>query len=166
MKKLILIVSLIAFFPLGAQALYACSCGKIAGPIVLNDKSLKPDPVEVQRWRREQTEFAFFIGSVVKIEKVKVRRSDGSDYHAPMKRVTVRVEKYWLGVKRPEMIIHTGVGGGDCGVPYVKGKQYFFGASRDRVSRLLETGICSPTKVNDTLVTDFNEVFGMAKEFH
>ena len=165
MKKLIFMVWLIAFFTLAGQAVYACSCGEIKGTIVLNDNAPKPDPEEVKKWRLEQTEFAFFIGSVVKIEKVKVRRSDGSDDRSPMKRVTVKVDKYWLGVKTPEMIIYTGVGGGDCGVPYVKGKQYFFGASRDRVSRLLETGICSPSRVNDTLINDFNEVFGSARKF-
>ena len=165
MKKLIFMVWLIAFFTLAGQAVYACTCGKIKGMIVLNDNAPKPDPEEVKKWRLEQTEFAFFIGSVVKIERVKVRRSGGFDDRYPMKRVTVRVEKYWLGVKTPEMIIFTGVGGGDCGVPYVKGKQYFFGAARDRVSRLLETGICSPSSVNDTLVNDFNEVFGSAREF-
>ena len=165
MKKFILMVWLIAFFTCAGQAVYACTCGKIKGTIVLNDNAPKPHPEEVKKWRLEQTEFAFFIGSVIKIEKVKVRWSDGSDDRSPMKRVTVRVEKYWLGVKTPRMIIYTGVGGGDCGVPYVKGKQYFFGASRDRVSQLLETSICSPSRVNDTLVSDFNELFGSAREF-
>ena len=159
-------VWLIGLFTLAGQAVYACTCGEIKGTIVLNDNAPKPDPEEVRKWRIEQTEFALFIGSVVKIEKVKVRRSEGFDDRSPMKRVTVRVEKYWLGVKTPEMIIYTGVGGGDCGVPYVRGKQYFFMASRDRVSQLLETNICSPTKVNDTRVNDFNEAFGSAKEFH
>lgn len=165
MKKLILMVWLIAFFTLAGQAVYACSCGKITGSIVLKDNAPKPNPDEVKKWRLEQTEFAFFIGSVVKIENVKVRRLDGSDDRSPMKRVTVRVEKYWLGVKTPEMIIYTGVGGGDCGVPYVKGNEYLFLASRDRVSGLLATGICSSSKVDDPLVNVFNEEFGSAKEF-
>jgi hypothetical protein len=165
MKKLLLTVSFIAFFSLAGQAAYACSCGKITGRIVLNDNAPKPGPEEVKKWRLEQTDFAFFIGSVVKIEKVKVRRLDGSKDRSPMKRVTVTVEKYWLGVKTPEMIIYTGVGGGDCGVSYVKGKQYFFAASRDRETRLLETGICSPSEVTKTLAKDFDEVFGPAKEF-
>ncbi len=130
MKKLMLMLWLIALFTLAGQAVYACTCGKITGTIVLNDNAPKPDSEEAKKWRIEQTEFAFFIGSVVKIEKVKVKWSEGSDERFPMKRVTVRVEKYWLGVKTPQMIIYTGVGGGDCGVPYVKGKQYFFGASR------------------------------------
>jgi hypothetical protein len=82
-----------------------------------------------------------------------------------MKRVTVKVEKYWLGVKTPEMSIYTGIGGGDCGVPYVKGKRYFFGASRGHASGLLETDICSPSAVTDKTINDFNEVFGSVTEF-
>ena len=165
MKKLLLTVWFFAFFTLAGQAAFACSCGKITGRIVLNDDAPKPSPEEIQRWRVKQADFAFFIGSVVKIEKVKMRRLAGSHDRSPMKRVTVTVEKYWLGVKTPEMIIYTGVGGGDCGVPYVKGKQYFFAASRDRVTRLLETGICSPSEVTNTLTKDFDEAFGPAKDF-
>ena len=166
MKRLILILWLIAMFTFAGQAAYACSCGKITGPIVLNDRAPKPSPEEVRKWRLEQTDIALFIGSVKKIEKQKVKRSEGSDDRSPMKKVTVTVEKYWLGVKAPEMIIYTGVGGGDCGVPYVKDRQYFFWAIRDRVSRLLETSGCSPSTVDDKLVDDLNEVFGGAKEFY
>jgi hypothetical protein len=168
MKKLMLIVGAIAFFTLAGQAVRACTCEKITGPIVLKNNVPKPGPEEVRKWRLEQTELAFFIGSVVKIEKVKVRekQSDGSYEHFPMKRVTVRVAKSWLGVKTPEMMIYTGVGGGDCGVPYVKGKQYFFLASRGRVTGLLETNICAPSKIDDPLVNDLDEVYGSATEFH
>jgi hypothetical protein len=165
MKKLTLMFWLIAFFTFAGQAAYACSCGKIMGPFVFNDDTPKPDSEEVRKWRLEQTDSALFIGSIIKIEKVKVKWSEGSDERFPMKKVTVRVEKYWLGVKTPEMIIYTGVGGGDCGVPYVKGKQYFFWASRARVSGLSETDICSPTKIDTKLVAAFNAVFGEAKVF-
>jgi hypothetical protein len=165
MKKFIMMVLLIAFFAFAGQAAHACSCREIKGPRVLNDNAPKPDPEEVEKWRREQTDYALFIGTVVKVEKVKVRNSEGSNDRSPMKKVTVMVEKYWLGVKTPEVIIYTGVGNGDCGVPYEKGKQYFFWESRNHVNGLLETSPCSPTKVNDKLVNDFNEVFGSAKEF-
>jgi hypothetical protein len=75
------------------------------------------------------------------------------------------VERYWLGVKSisPETVIYAGVRGGDCDVPYVKGNQYFFWASR--VNGLLETSICSPYKITDELVDGMNSVFGTAREF-
>ena len=164
MKKLVLMVLVLALFTLAGRSVSACSCGDVKGPIVFKDNAPAPDSEAVKKWRLEQTDFAFFIGSVVKIEKVKVK-SAGSDDRVPMKRVTVRVEKYWLGVKTPEIVIYTSVGGGDCGVPYVKGKQYFFGASRGHASGLLETDICSPSAVTDKTINDFNEVFGSVTEF-
>lgn len=164
MKHLALIFGLIILFVSSAPATYACSCGKITGTLVINDEAPKPNAEEVKRWRLEQNEVAFFIGQVIKIEKVKIKNSENSAEFSLMKKVTVRVKKYWLGVKSPEVIIYTGVGGGDCGVPYMKGKEYFFWASRARVSGLLETGVCSPTKVSDQLIKDFNELFGDANE--
>jgi hypothetical protein len=161
MKKLIFPGCFIALFTLGAQAVQACSCGKITGRIIQDDNAPQLSAEEVRKWRLEQTKFALFIGSVIKIEKVKVKRPDESSA-SPMRRVTVRVEKYWLGVKTPTMIVYTGVGGGDCGVPYDKGKKYFFAASRDAVGELLITDICSPSKFDDQMVKDFNEVFGTA----
>jgi hypothetical protein len=61
------------------------------------------------------------------------------------------------------VIIYTGVGGGDCGVPYVKGNQYFFSASR--LNGLLGTTICSPNKISDKVIGNMNQMFGNAKEF-
>ena len=164
MKKLILMVSIFACFTLAGRAVYACSCGDVKGSFVLKASAPAPDAETVRKWRHNQTEFAFFIGSVVKIEKVSVK-SRGSDDLLPMKRVTVKVEKYWLGVKTPEMIVYTGIGGGDCGVPYVRGKRYLFGASRGHASGLLETDICSPSAVTDKTMKDFDEVFGGSVEF-
>jgi hypothetical protein len=164
MKKLILVIWIMTLFTLTGRSVYACSCGDVKGPIVFKGSAVPPDAEAIKKWRLEQTEFAFFVGSVVKIEKVKMK-SAGSDDRLGMKKVTVRVEKYWLGVKTPELIIYTGIGGGDCGVPYVKGKQYFFGASRGHASGLLETGICSPSAVTDKTINAFNDVFGGAKEF-
>jgi hypothetical protein len=165
MKKIVLMFWLTALFTFAGQVAYACTCAKITGMIVLNDNAPKPDPEEIKRWVLEQTDFAFFIGQVIKIEKIRVKGSEGSNDRFPMKKVTVRVERHWLGVRTPDMIVYTGVGGGDCGVPYVKGKEYFFGASRNRVSGLLETDICGPTKFDDELITGFNSVFGGAKIF-
>ena len=82
-----------------------------------------------------------------------------------MKKVTVKVGSYWLGVTQPTMVIYTGMGGGDCGVPYKKGSTYFFMASRAPVTHLLETNICGPTKLDDEVVNGFDEVFGKAKSF-
>jgi hypothetical protein len=163
MKKLILVFCLTTFFSFAGQTAYACTCGNVEGLRVDANANIPTlNPEEAEKWRREQNDHALFTGQVVKIERVKVKRSNE---RVSMKKVTIRVERYWLGAKliSPEMIIYTGVGGGDCGVPYVKGNHYFFWASR--LDGLLETTICSPNKVSDKLVGDMNTVFGNAKEF-
>jgi hypothetical protein len=50
MKKLILTFWLIVSFTFAGQVAYACSCGKLSGPIVFNDNTPKPDPEEVKKW--------------------------------------------------------------------------------------------------------------------
>ena len=164
MKKLILMFWLIALFTFAGQSAYACSCRKITGVIIdPNGNAPKPDPEEVKKWRLEQTDTAFFTGQVLKIEKVKVRWSQSPGERDPMKRVTVRVERYWLGVKTPVIVIYTGMGNGDCGVPYVKGKQYFFATSR--VDGLLKTIACWSSQTDSEDARAVNTVFGDATVF-
>ena len=163
MKKLVLMFCLTISFAFAGRTAYACTCANFEGlRIDANGTTPTPNSEEVEKWRREQNDYALFIGQVVKIERVKVKQANE---RIQMKKVTVKVERYWLGNKfiSPEMVIYTGIGDGDCGVPYVKGNQYFFWASR--VNGLLETNICSPNKVNDKLAGDMNTVFGNAKEF-
>jgi hypothetical protein len=165
MKQLILMCWLIASFTCAGQVAYACSCQKITGTVVYsNGSALKPNPEEVKKWRLEQTDFAFFIGQVVEIEKVKMRWSRSPDEREPMKRVTVRIEKYWTGVKTPEIVVYTGMGKGDCGVPYVKGKQYFFATSR--VDGLLKTMACWSSDVDSDDARAINTAYGDATLFH
>ena len=69
MKKLIFMVLMLAFFTLAERSVYACSCGDVKGPIVFKGSAMPPDAEAIKKWRLEQTEFAFFIGSVVKIKR-------------------------------------------------------------------------------------------------
>ena len=164
MKQLILMCLLIAFIVGAEQVGYACSCQKINGANILgNNNAPKLSPEAATKWRLEQTDFAFFIGQVIKIEKVKLRWSRSSDERVSMKRVTVRIEKYWTGVKTPEIVVYTGMGNGDCGVSYVKGKQYFF--ATNRVDGLLKTTPCWSSDVNSEDARTIHTVFGDAVEF-
>ena len=165
MKQLILMCWLIAFFTCAEQVACACTCQKTTGPVVYsNGNAPKPSAEELKKWRLEQTDFAFFIGQVVKIEKVKVRWSRSPDERERMKRVTVRIEKYWTGVKIPEIVVYTGMGNGDCGVPYVKAKQYFFATSR--VDGLLKTMACWSSDVDSDDASAINTAYGDAMVFH
>ncbi len=155
---------LLAIFTLSAGSALACSCGEVKpGTVIATGPA--PNADEVAKWRKEQTDYALFTGQVIKIEKVKVKRSQESNDKSSMKKVTVKVESFWLGVSQAEMVIYTGIGGGDCGVPYQRGRTYLFWASRAPVTQLLETDTCGPTKLNDKVVKEFDEVFGKAKSF-
>lgn len=163
MKQLIWMCWLIAFFTCAGQVAYACSCQKVTGLVLpSNGSAPKPSPEEIKKWQLEQTDYAFFIGQVVKIEKVKVRWSRSPDGD-PMKRVTVRIEKYWTGVKTPEIVVYTGIGNGDCGVPYVRGKQYFFATSR--VDGWLKTMACWSSDIDSEDARNINTSFGDAMIF-
>jgi hypothetical protein len=165
MKLYLLALYLLLILALSAGSALACTCGKLKADTMMLQTSPAPSAEEVAKWRQEQTDYALFTGQVIKIEKIKVKRSQGSNDKSVMKKVTVKVESYWLGVTDTNMVIYTGVGNGDCGVPYQRGRSYLFWASRHLVSRLLETNICGPTTLNDKAVSGFDEIFGKAKSF-
>ena len=162
MRPYFVAFTLLTILTLSAGSVSACSCGEIK-PGTLISTGPAPNADEVAKWRQQQTDYALFTGEVVKIEKTKVKQSKGSNDESPLKKVTVKVESYWLGVTQAKMIIYTGIGGGDCGVPYQRGRRYLFWASRNAGTQLLETDICGPTAVNDKIVNDFDEVFGKSK---
>jgi hypothetical protein len=164
MKPLIILSCFFTVATLSLQSTLACTCGELKNPVVITAEP-PPTTEEIRKWRAGQTDYAFFVGQVIQIEKIKAKRSQYSNEKSPMKKVTVKVDRYWLGITHPEMIIFTGVGGGDCGVPYQKGNRYLFVASRDPVTHLLETNICGPTMVGDKVVGYFDEIFGTAKSF-
>jgi hypothetical protein len=114
----------------------------------------------LRKWYLEEFKGAVFIGEVTEIHKVKVK---WLGHRRPMKKVTVWVEGYWVGVKNPELTIHTGVGGGDCGVRYTKGERYFFFAS-SREGRL-ETDICSHHSLDDGVIEEWDKFLGERKAF-
>ena len=60
MKKLVLMVLVLALFTLAGRSVSACSCGDVKGPIVFKDNAPAPDSEAVKKWRLEQTDFCFF----------------------------------------------------------------------------------------------------------
>lgn len=104
----------------------ACSCAKLPG-------------VEEEL---EQSK-AVFSGEVINI-KEKVNTS-GYRY----KSVLLQVHHIWKGVKESQVIISTGLGGGDCGFDFAKGQEYLvyaFTSDTDMYdSDTLSTNICNRT---------------------
>lgn len=101
---------------ISANSALACKCA--------------PPPAVSQAY---QSATAIFIGKVETVKEVK--------YH---KVVTFRVVEAFKGAKEKTVTIHTGSGGGDCGVHFIAGHSYLvyaLGTSDD-----LGTNTCTRTK--------------------
>jgi hypothetical protein len=66
-------------------------------------------------------------------------------------------------VQSPKVVIFTGIGDGDCGIPYVKGERYLFDAIN--IGGMLQTDICRNDKPSEFIFKWYDKVFGRAKEF-
>jgi len=158
-KRIIIVLGLVAFFILTGQKAYACSCMHTTARVDGEGKRLKPDTEALGRFWREHFKGAAFVGTVTKIQKVKVTWFDEP---GRMKKVTVSVERSWAGVNSATFVIYTALGkGGDCGVNYVKGEKYFFYA--DVIGGLLETNACSAKEPESDFAKLLREVLGEGK---
>ena len=78
---------------------------------------------------------AVFSGTVVAID-----RKPGDLYVA----VRFKLKEFWKGARSEEVIIFTGLGGGDCGYEFEVGQQYLVYAYRHKKNEL-GTNICQRT---------------------
>ncbi|SHG92724.1 hypothetical protein [Ornithinibacillus halophilus] len=80
--------------------------------------------------------FAVFKGEVLKIKE------DNST-----KDVVIEVEEIWKGIDESQIIIRTGLGGGDCGVNFQEGHDYLVYARNTKLygSEYLQTNSCDRT---------------------
>lgn len=161
MRRTILMLGLVAFFMLTGQKAYACTCTRVVAPVDAEGKPVKPDTEALGKYWRERFQGAAFVGRVTKIEKVKVKWL--FDEPSRMKRVTVSVERSWVGVNSPTFVIYTALNdkGEDCGVDYIKGERYFFYA--DVLGGLLTTTSCSATEPESDFAKLLREVLGKGK---
>jgi hypothetical protein len=161
MKKLVLTALFFLFAGVFVPEARACSC--------LKSDETEKDPQKiresVRNFYRNEFKGAVFTGRVLKVEKVGRKIDD--DFVATENKVTVEVDKYWVGSVRPVMTVYTGTGG-DCGVNFVPGGRYFFypHSSEGR----LRAGICdyvsnAAMEANAESVKNFSEILGPAKTF-
>lgn len=104
---------------------YACSCAQ-------------PQTVKDQFSRSE----AVFSGKVLEVKEQK--NVNGSMTKAAL----FDVSRIWKGGTESQIIIHTGSGGGDCGINFEKGKEYLVYAAPSSMyggKELLVTIICDRT---------------------
>jgi hypothetical protein len=116
---------------LAPSNILACECFEVPGA---------PDTRE---WLRE-TDGAIFVGEVLKIEELEVPLPGHPGSFTLERDVTFKVLKRWKRAESSQISIRTGIGGGDCGFPFVEGKQYFVSARQ--LQGRLTTGICSSTQ--------------------
>ena len=111
----------------------ACSCAE-------------PAPVEDELARSK----AVFHGEVMEIKEVGY-----------MKKVLFDVNEIWKGTDESQIIIQTGLGGGDCGIDFQVGEEYLVYARDSSMygDEYLSTGICDRTTSALTSNEDF-EVLG------
>lgn len=163
MKRIFFVPILLMFMFFFAQSSYACSCITVE-PIEKDAQKFKES---VRKYYLKEFNGAVFTGKVLNVEQVKIKIDE--DYSIFERKVTIKVEKYWLGVKERIVTIYTGIGGGDCGVNFEKGKRYFF--SPQYLEGRLQTGICDylsseEMEADGKSVKNFNEILGEAKTFN
>ncbi len=162
MKKFVLFAFIVLSFGIFSQNSYGCSCVTAENP----EKDPQKIKESVRKYYLSEFKGAVFTGKVLKVERVEVEIDE--NVKVLNNKVTIRVEKYWLGVTEPEMVIYTGIGGGDCGVGFKEGNRYFFYPQMLRGK--LQTGICDYVSSVDLNADGknlefFNEILGEAKSF-
>ena len=85
---------------------------------------------------------AVFVATVVDVIDVP----PGRDTFMRSRLVRLRVREAFLGGLGEEVDVFTGRGGGDCGFPFSKNRDYLIYAHRVAGSNVLTTGICSRTR--------------------
>ena len=111
MRKVSFVIFAISLLAFVEQSAAACQCPSLVGE---NTREV------LKKRYLEDSDYAFFIGKVLKLEKVRVPEMDNDRFL----RVKVKVEKYWKGIKSAEGIIYTSYGAGSCGVRHVEGRSY------------------------------------------
>ena len=73
----------------------------------------------------------------------------------PQRKVRIRISEALLGLDREEreIVIETGMGGGDCGYGFQRGADYIVYASK-KADGAYSTGICSPTRLLENATAD------------
>lgn len=88
---------------------------------------------------------AVFTGKVVKVEQVELER-----------RVTVEVEKDLKAAGGRQVVVRTGLGGGDCGYGFKEGERYLIYAHGEKDAPA--TSICTRTCHIDDAEQDLKEL--------
>lgn len=81
---------------------------------------------------------AVCLAEVVKIEEVDQQ-----------KMVTLKVEKWWKGGEKAELVVLTSKSGASCGYHFEKGKTYLVYARAGEKDKPMHVSLCSRTRTKD-----------------
>jgi hypothetical protein len=130
MKPITSLTLLMLLLSLTSSICLACECVQVSAP-------------DTKKWLK-QSKGAIFTGEVIKIEEIQMPLPDRPEYFYLKRQVTFRVIKSWKNADSDEMVIRTGIGGGDCGIRFMEGQKYLVDAYE--LNGSLETGICTSTQ--------------------
>ncbi len=124
-KKLFSVVFLVVASISVAANVYACSCMNPGPPCEATSKSS-----------------AVFVGTVISSKDSKTSQQ----YDFASREVKFSVEEAFKGLSSTEVSVFTGWGGGDCGYPFLAGRQFLVYAYKDEKDGRFKTSICSRTR--------------------
>ena len=70
------------------------------------------------------------------------------------RRVTFAVKESFRGSRDKTIEVRTGMGGGDCGIDFQRGRDYLVYAYRPPTTRSLYTGVCTRTSRVENAAND------------
>lgn len=130
MKLLVLVILSVTILLSVTSISLSCDCIQVAAP-------------DTKKWLNE-SDGAIFAGEVIKIEEIEIPLPERPGNYILERRVTFKVSKSWKNTDSDEITVLTGIGGGDCGIRFVKDEKYLVDAYK--ISGQLKTGICSSTQ--------------------
>jgi hypothetical protein len=158
------IIFILIFCSLGLFSRTALACSCVTLP------TTETDPVKIRESARhyylEQFHGALFTGKVLQSEVEEKM----IDFFKPIRfrKVVVEVEKFWLGIDTPKVTLFTGADGGECGVDFEVGKEYFFAPSHH--DGTLTVGSCNyanglDLQADEKTVSKMEAILGKGKTF-
>jgi 5-hydroxyisourate hydrolase-like protein (transthyretin family) len=144
------ILVLLAFFAIPG---WTCSCAV----------SQLGNPACQAAWKHD----AVFTGTVEDISDPPlptVVTGPAAPPNFPQWKVRFRIAEALRGIepKQPEIIVETGLGGGDCGYSFQRGLTYIVYASK-KPGGGFSTGICTPTRLAEDAADDLKYFHGLAQ---
>lgn len=143
MKRIFVIVGVLALIGFAGTRAMGCSCGGPSAPCQ-------------EYWEVS----AVFIGTVIESRLVTVKEGD---YEHQQRAVRLSIDEAFRGVEGAEVELLTGLGDADCGFGFRRSQQYLIYAYRGQSDQKLHTNICTRTRAISEANPDLVYIRGLSK---